>query len=210
MFPTHSGAAFRENAASLPDSFWLLPVFFNSLVGGYLCTSLPVYQQFAQTRIAQDQRNHLFSKWFIHSFSKWLITYITYTLLTVLLWRVLVLQDPRVVCKMCLSSHESAKAAVFIDSSKVSPRIWNEMSPTAPLISLLLSLLSSSDPALGWSKPNVSVVTQTTHFLLILLWLVGKKGEKGGRVYSFIVLFQNNLTMRNGSDVYIWFFLFRI
>ena len=117
-----------------------------------------------------------------------------------------VLLDPHVVGKMCLSYHESANAATVVDSTKVSPWEWNEMSLMAPSF----HCRCPSDPALGWLKPNVSLVTQTTHFLLILRWQVGKKGEKGEHVYNFTVLFQNNLIMRDGSNVYIWFFKFGI
>lgn len=37
-------------------------VFF-SFMGGYLYPRLPVYQQFVQTTVAQDQRNHSYTKW---------------------------------------------------------------------------------------------------------------------------------------------------
>ena len=54
---------FQRRYGVLSKLILVVAFVFFSFMGGYLYPRLPVYQQFVQTTVAQDQRNHSYTKW---------------------------------------------------------------------------------------------------------------------------------------------------
>ena len=84
---------------------------------------------------------------------------------------------------MCPFNHEPAKAEILIDSPKVSLKALKPGVPKCP--PHFIAAVHTLDPVLGQSKPNVYLVTQRVHFLLILLVASRKEGGKRKRCLQF-------------------------